>query len=162
MPGGLKTTRKPRQSDYGKRLAAKQLAKREYGIRERQFRRYFTAARKVREATGAKLLELLERRLDNVLYRFDLTQTRRQARQLVGHGHIVVNGKKMTIPSYQVEIGDEVHLKTTTLQSSRGVDIPSWLQLNAQKIGGSVISLPLREEIATEIDEQLIVEFYSR
>lgn len=162
MPPGVKTTRKPRQSDYGKRLSAKQLAKAEYGIREKQFRRYFEAARKVREATGAKLLELLERRLDNVVYRLDLTQTRRQARQLVGHGHVLVNGKKLSIPSYRVEIGDDVQIPTEHIRSPRGVEIPSWLQINQDKTGGKVASLPIRDEIATEIDEQLIVEFYSR
>lgn len=154
--------RKARQSEYGKRLQAKQAAKREYGIRERQFARYFSLARKVREGTGAKLLELLERRLDNVVYRLDLSQTRRQARQWISHGHVLLNGKKMTIPSYLVDIDDEITLKNTDLTAPRGVDMPTWLAPNKDQGGGRVIALPAREDIATEIEEQLIVEFYSR
>lgn len=165
MPGpqtGPKTTKKTRVSEYGKRLQEKQAAKREYGLREKQFRRYFDMARKVREATGAKLLELLERRLDNVIYRLDLTQTRRQARQLVSHGHVLLNGKKVNVPSVQVHIGDVVELRTSKLTSPRGVDTPAWLKPNADKNGGQVSALPAREDITAEVDEQLIVEFYSR
>lgn len=155
-------SRKPRQSEYGKRLSAKQAAKREYGIRERQFRRYFEMARKVREATGQKLLELLERRLDNVIYRLDLTQTRRQARQMINHGHVLVNGKKMSIPSFQVSLKDEIEIKEPKLISPRGAEAPGWLKVNADKTGGNVLNAPEREEMPMEIDEQMIVEFYSR
>ncbi len=157
-----KSAKKPRLSEYGKRLAAKQTAKREYGVREKQFRRYFDMARKVREATGAQLLILLERRLDNVVYRLDLTQTRPQARQWINHGHVRVNGKKMTIPSYMVQLDDVVTLVTPDMVQARGVDMPSWLRTTDQKDGGSVVAMPTREEINPDIDEQLIVEFYSR
>jgi small subunit ribosomal protein S4 len=158
----VKTARKPRLSEYGKRLAAKQTAKREYGVREKQFRRYFDMARKVREATGAQLLVLLERRLDNVVYRLDLTQSRRQARQWVSHGHILVNGKKMSIPSYMVQIDDVVTLAEPAMVQARGVDLPSWLRRGEEKVGGTIVALPTREEANPDIDEQLIVEFYSR
>lgn len=154
--------RKPRQSDYGKRLAEKQQTKREYGLRERQFRRYFELARKVPSATGSKLLELLECRLDNVLYRLDCAQTRRQARQWINHGHITVNGKRVTIPSYQVAVGDQITLTSPSLAVSRGTEVPSWLTVNKDRIGGRVEALPTREEMAIDIDEQMIVEFYSR
>lgn len=156
------TARKPRQSEYGKRLSAKQAAKAEYGVREKQFRRYFEAARKVRAATGQKLLELLERRLDNVVYRLDLSQTRRQARQWISHGHIRVNGKKMSIPSYQVALHDEVELVVPTLVARRDVEIPAWLRGNLEKFSGTVEAFPERGEISPDIEEQLIVEFYSR
>lgn len=155
------TGRKPRQSEYGKRLSAKQAARNEYGLRERQFRKYFEVARQVSAETGSKLLELLERRLDNVVYRLDLTQTRRQARQWVNHGHILVNGKKMTIPSFQVSVGDTVELKSPDMVAGRGSEAPAWLKPSS-KTGGEVVGMPTREEIAAEIDEQLIVEFYSR
>lgn len=163
-PTGAKSARKPRMSEYGKRLAAKQTAKREYGLREKQFRRYFDMAQKVREATGAKLLELLERRLDNILYRLDLVQSRRQARQIVNHGHVLVNGAKATIPSIQVHIGDVIEFKVSkqALLSPRGVDVPAWLKANADKTGGEVMAFPVRDDSSPDIDEQLIVEFYSR
>ena len=163
------TTNKPssgkrprRISEYGKRLVAKQQAKNEYGLRERQFRRYFDAARLVREATGEKLLELLERRLDNVLYRLDMAQTRAQARQLVSHGHVRIQGKKVNIPSYQVQINEEITVTKESLLHPRGVDVPVWLKANPSGTGGSIVTLPKREDIATEIDEQMIVEYYSR
>ena len=155
--------RKPRQSEYGKRLVEKQRAKREYGVRERQFRRYFELAQTIRSATGSKLLELLERRLDNVLYRLDLAQTRRQARQWINHGHVNLNGKRMSIPSYQVKIGDEIRLEAAQLAVSRGSEVPSWLKPAGKgKTAGTVQALPNREDIAIDIDEQMIVEFYSR
>lgn len=157
-----KSAKKTRLSEYGKRLAAKQAAKREYGVREKQFRRYFEMARKIREATGTQLLILLEKRLDNVVYRLDLTQTRRQARQWISHGHILVNGKKMTIPSYMVQIDDEVALVNPVMIQARGVDVPAWLRGAAEKNGGTVVASPTREEINPDIDEQMIVEFYSR
>lgn len=156
------TSRKTRQSEYGKRLAAKQAVRTEYGLRERQFRKYFELARKVPTATGTKFLELLERRLDNVIYRLDLSQTRAQARQWVSHGHVTVNGRKINIPSYQVRVGDVIELKTSNLVSRRGSEVPSWLAVNEKKTGGRVIALPSREDMSPEIDEQLIVEFYSR
>ncbi|MEK7461160.1 MAG: 30S ribosomal protein S4, partial [Patescibacteria group bacterium] len=120
-PGAGKKQR--RLSEYGKRLVAKQEAKKEYGLRERQFRRYFDLARTVRGATGEKLLELLERRIDNVLYRLDLAQTRAQARQLISHGHVCLQGKKMNIPSYQVQVGEEIVITKETLIHPRGVDV---------------------------------------
>ena len=163
-PTGKPTSgKRPRRlSEFGKRLVAKQEAKKEYGLRERQFRKYFDLARVVRGATGEKLLELLERRLDNVLYRLDLAQTRAQARQMVNHGHVKIQAKKVTIPSYQVQLGEEITVKTPSLIHPRGVDVPSWLKPNGSQTGGTVQALPSRAEIATEIDEQMIVEYYSR
>lgn len=153
---------RPRRiSEYGKRLAAKQETRNAYGLRERQFRNYFALARKDPKATGAKLLELLERRLDNVVYRLDLTQSRRQARQWVTHGHIAMNGKRITIPSYQVQIGDSVTLIHPDIASSRGVEPPSWLVKNAQSTGGEVLRPPTQEDFP-EADTQLIIEYYSR
>jgi small subunit ribosomal protein S4 len=116
----------------------------------------------VKEATGDKLLELLERRLDNVLYRLDLAQTRAQARQMINHGHVKIQSKKVNIPSYQVQVGEEIIIKTESLIHPRGVDVPVWLKANNTNTGGSVMTLPKREDIATEIDEQMIVEYYSR
>lgn len=156
-------SKRPRHiSEYGKRLAAKQAAKQEYGIREKQFRRYFDIARKVRQATGMQLLTLLEQRLDNVIYRLDLAQSRRQARQWISHGHIHVNGKKVTIPSYMVQIDDTISLRDPNLVQARGVDLPTWLKTTADKSGGTIVARPNREDINPDIDEQLIVEFYSR
>lgn len=155
------TGRRPRQSEYGKRLSAKQAARGEYGLRERQFRKYFDLARKVPAATGEKFLELLERRLDNVVYRLDFTQTRRQARQWVNHGHVLVNGKKMTIPSYQVSVGDKVELRSPDMLATRGSELPSWLRSSGSATG-EVVAFPKRDEISADIDDQLIVEFYSK
>lgn len=156
------TTRSSRKlSEYGKQLREKQKARFTYGLREKQFRNYFTRASRSGEATGEVLLQLLERRLDNVLYRLAITTSRAQARQLVNHGHVRVNGKKVTIPSYLVNEGDAVELVKLEPQM-RDVEAPKWLSYDKKKAVGKVESLPTREDIDLDINEQLIVEFYSR
>lgn len=154
-------------SDYGFQLREKQKVKRIYGILEKQFRRYYEKAAKKKGATGETLLQLLESRLDNVVYRLGLTNSRAQARQLTSHGHVLVNGKKVNIPSYAVQVGDVISLKDKANSfifvkeaSSEEEKLPEWLERKA--LVGKVVRLPEREEIAAEVNEQAIVEFYSR
>lgn len=156
-----------RLSGYGQRLREKQKTKRLYGIVERQFRKYFEKASRFRGSTGEKLLQLLESRLDNIIYRLGYTPTRAMARQIVNHGHVLVNGKSVTIPSYQVKIGELVSLDSkiaetpvvkNLLENFAGT-MPSWLE--KQAISGKMKALPDRSEIDGNINEQLIVEFYS-
>lgn len=157
-----------RLSEFGVQLREKQKAKRLYGVLERQFRRNFEQAAKVREATGEALLQLLETRLDNVVYRLGFTLSRGIARQLVTHGHILVDGKKVNIPSYRVRSGEIISLAPKGLKISQVKTaleekdrvIPGWLERKAAV--GKVVRLPKREEIDASINEQLIVEFYSR
>lgn len=160
-----------RISDYGLQLREKQKAKRIYGVMERQFRRYFQEALKVKGMTGATLLQTLERRLDNVVMHLGLADSRAQARQLVTHGHITVNGRKMSIPSYLVEIGDEIGVRPQSRKNgyftarSELLDpdsVPDWLQLDAQAMQGRVLDFPSRDQIQEPINEQLVVEYYSR
>lgn len=160
-----------RVSDYGLQLREKQKTKRIYGVMERQFRRYFQQALKHKGMTGANLLQTLERRLDNVVYRLGLADSRAQARQLVNHGHITVNGRKMSIPSYLVQAGDVVgvrersrrngHFRDLTERLDSGT-VPAWLQLDPEALEGRVLDLPQRDQIDEPVNEQLIVEFYSR
>ena len=163
---GLKMRR--RLSEYGVQLREKQKAKRTYGVLERQFRRYFKKAFKKRGVTGEALLQLLELRLDNVVYRLGFVPSRSVARQLVRHGHILVDGKKVDIPSYQVKPGQVINLNPKAMKievvkkslAEKKKEIPSWLQKKAAV--GKIIRLPTREEIGADIAEQLIVEYYSR
>ena len=163
---GLKMRR--RLSEYGVQLREKQKAKRTYGVLERQFRRYFKKAFKKRGVTGEALLQLLEPRLDNVVYRLGFVPSRSVARQLVRHGHILVDGKKVDIPSYQVKPGQVINLNPKAMKmevvkkslAEKKKEIPSWLQKKAAV--GKIIRLPTREEIGADIAEQLIVEYYSR
>jgi len=157
-----------RTSEFGLQLREKQKAKRLYGVLERQFRRYFQEAAKVKEATGTILLQLLERRLDNIVYLLSFAQSRSMARQLVNHGHILVDNRKVDIPSYRVKPGQVISIKSQSLNISpvktalaeKDKTIPKWLKRKAAV--GKVERLPEREEIETEINEQLIVEYYSR
>jgi len=160
-----------RMSDYGLQLREKQKAKRIYGIMERQFRRYFQEALKVKGLTGATLLQTLERRLDNVVMRLGLADSRSQARQLVTHGHITVNGRKMSVPSYLVNIGDQIGIRPQSRKNghfaglSEALDpgvVPDWLRLDVQEMSGQVLDFPSREQIQEPINEQLVVEYYSR
>ncbi len=163
---GRKGTRKV--SDYGIQLAEKQKAKAIYGILERQFRKYYIEASRNPLATGEVMLSLLERRLDNCLYRLGFVPTRRAARQLVAHGNVLVNGKKLSIPSYQVKTGDTVSLSTKgsaipyikSRLADDSITPANWLDRKA--IAGKVTRLPARADIIEAINEQLIVEFYSR
>lgn len=156
-------------TEYGLRLREKQRAKRIYGVLERQFRRYFEIASKGRGVTGERLLQLLETRLDNVVYRLGWALSRDQARQIVSHGKIAVNGKRVNIPSYNLKPGDVVELLDKDLipvQEAISVfgnkNVPAWLELDRENFRGKVLRLPKREEIDTPVQEQLIVEFYSR
>lgn len=163
---GRKGTRKT--SDYGIQLAEKQKAKIMYGILERQFKKYYLEASRDPLATGEVMFSLLERRLDNCLYRLGFVPTRRAARQLVTHGNALVNGRKVSIPSYQVKAGDIISLSAKGAAipyikarlEAKDVTCPSWL--DKQAIAGKIIRLPNRGDITEAINEQLIVEFYSR
>ncbi|MBN2016158.1 30S ribosomal protein S4 [Candidatus Dojkabacteria bacterium] len=158
-----------RPSAYALRFREKQKAKRIYGLLEKQFKRFFKMAEKAKGNTGVKLLQLLEMRLDNVVYRLGVAPTRNAARQLVNHGNITVNDKKISIPSYVVSVGDEVGLKPSAqkkefvkifTEQAKKIKTPKWLQKLTH--GGKVASEPSREMIDKGINEQLIVEFYSR
>ncbi len=161
-------------SEYGKQLAEKQKVKQMYGMRERQFERFFNSAVKSQEATGDTLLSLLERRLDNVLYRLKLSVSRTQARQLIVHGHILVNGKKVSSPSYIIGMNDEISLIARDLQKPAfleqvvdkrlkiGIKVPEWLELDKNERRGRVLRMPIRSDIQVPIEEHLIVELYSK
>jgi small subunit ribosomal protein S4 len=160
-----------KESDYSMQLRAKQKARRVYGIYERQFRRYFREAQRQKGLTGLNLLILLESRLDNVVYRLGFASSRAQARQLVQHGHFEVNGRKTSIPSYLVQAGDVIavqgasrdlaHFKEVT-EIIDASQVPAWLSLDLPSLIGKVVDLPSRDDIDISLDEQLIVEYYSR
>jgi small subunit ribosomal protein S4 len=158
-------------SDYGLQLRAKQKARRVYGVMERQFRRYFREAERRRGLTGTNLLILLESRLDNVVYRLGFAQSRPQARQLVRHGHFEVNGRKVNIPSFLVQAGDVVAVRSGSRNNVYFRDValdlehravPEWLSRDDASMSARVLSLPGRTDIDISINEQLIVEYYSR
>ncbi len=156
-------------SEYGLQLREKQRAKFIYGVLERQFRETFNKASKRKGIAGENLLIMLEERLDNVVYRMGLCMTRREARQLVVHGHYTVNGKKVNIPSYQVKVGDVIRVKEKSQKSPKfkeikdmTVGVPAWLSVNKDKLEGTVLAEPTREQIDTPIAEHLIVELYSK
>ncbi len=158
-------------SDYGIRLREKQRVRRIYGVNESQFRRYFEMADRQKGVTGTNLLVLLEKRLDNVVYRLGFADSRAQARQLVKHGHIRVNGIKVDIPSFQVKVGDEITLREKSkdiihvvqaLEAVARRGVPDWLELDADNKKGTVKSIPERTHITMPIQEQFIVEFYSK
>lgn len=160
-----------RVSDYGVRLRAKQQARRMYGMMERQFRRLFEDATRTTGATGEVLLRLLERRLDNVVYRLGMAQSRRQARQLVGHGHFVVNGRRTDIPSFLVRPGDTVAVRPESRRrpyfkelggTLKADAVPGWLSLNPEEMSAKVLREPNPEECEQNLQPQMIVEFYSR
>lgn len=165
-PGGKKRGR-TRPSEYGIRLRAKQRVKRQYGMTERQFRKFFKRAQRMPGPTGLNLLQLLERRLDNVVYRLGFARTRPMARQIVRHGHVQVNGKPTTVPAYVVDPGEVIELRPSALEMpvikeelvTRGVTA-SWL--DRQDSRAVVTGLPRREDIDADIREDLVVEFYSR
>jgi len=170
-PPGQHGQRRPKHSDYGVQLREKQKAKRIYGILEKQFRTYFEKADRMKGKTGDNLLILLERRLDNVVYKLGFTQTRRESRQVVRHGHFLVNGRKVNIPSFLVKAGDVVELREKSrkiptvneaLDAVVRKGIPPWLELDRGNFRGSVKVLPARADIQEPIQEQLIVELYSK
>ncbi len=170
-PHGQSGAFRRKMSDYATQLREKQKARRLYGVLERQFRRYFAEASKSTGVTGAALLQLLETRLDNIVYRLGLASSRKQARQLVLHGHFTVNGEKVTVPSYIVKAGAQIAVaeasrKNTYFQSlakelahRKPVE---WLSFDAEQLTGTVLNVPSRQQIETPLKEQLIVEYYSR
>jgi small subunit ribosomal protein S4 len=158
-----------RQSHYGQSLLEKQKAKAIYGVAEGQFRRYFEQAQRREGPTGANLLALLERRLDNVVYRLGMARTRPMARQLVNHGHVLVDDRRVDIPSFLVEAGQLVRLTDTARRMPTVADelragrpSPAWLERDAESAAGRVLRVPSREDVELPIDEELIVSFYSR
>ncbi|MDO4877688.1 MAG: 30S ribosomal protein S4 [Neisseria sp.] len=163
--------KKPRLSDYGLQLREKQKIRRIYGVLERQFRRYFAEAVRRKGSTGELLLQLLESRLDNVVYRMGFGSTRAEARQLVSHKAILVNGQVVNIPSYQVKAGDIVSIrekakKQVRIQEALGlatqIGLPSWVSVDTGKMEGTFKNMPDRSELSRDINEQLVVEFYSK
>ena len=170
-PGQHGQRRSRRKLGYPVQLREKQKVKRIYGVLERQFRSYFEKAERRKGITGDNLLVMLERRLDNVVYSLGFASSRAQARQLVRHGHIRVDERKTTIASYQVRQGQAISVRDksrknefirASVESARGRGIPSWLELDAENFGGKVLALPTREDIKLPVEEQLIVELYSR
>ena len=169
-PGEHGQARQRKMSEYGLQLREKQKAKRAYGVLENQFHRYFETAERTKGITGENLLILLERRLDNVVYRMGFGDSRAQARQIVRHGHILVNGKKVNIPSYLVDANDVItvreksaeqnHFKALREGSNRV--IPKWLTVDFENLKATVTAMPAREDIDLSVQEQLIVELYSR
>jgi small subunit ribosomal protein S4 len=169
-PPGQHGLGRSKRSAYGEQLREKQKAKRIYGLIEGQFRRYFERAEREKGVTGENLLRLLERRLDNVVFRLGFAASRAEARQVVGHGHIQVNGRKVSLPSFLVKVGDQVQLRSNSglqeriaenLSAGRG-QVPQWLELTAAEKRGVIRSLPLRDDIQIPVQEQLIVELYSK
>jgi small subunit ribosomal protein S4 len=170
-PGGIKGERKTRLSDYGLQLREKQKLRRMYGVLERQFANYYTEAARRAGATGENLLKLLECRLDNVVYRMGFASTRSEARQLVSHKGIQVNGDVVTIPSYQVKPGDVVQVReksrkqlriTNAMQIASQVGLPEWVQVTESEMKGVFKQVPARDEILPDINENLVVELYSK
>jgi len=170
-PPGQHGQGRPRFSDYGVQLREKQKVKRIYGMLERQFEKTMDTASRMKGRTGENLLQLLERRLDNVVFRLGFATSRSEARQLVRHGHFLVNGRKASIPSMQLKPGAVVTLHEGSRQVTRIVgalealerrSVPSWLELDKERFQGTVKALPVRDEITLPIQEQLIVELYSR
>ena len=156
---------------YGAQLREKQKVKRIYGVLENQFRRYFDMAARKRGITGEWLLRLLEQRLDNVVYRLGFATSRNQARQFVRHGHVQVNGRRVNIPSFQVRAGDEITIQEksrgnvliqSALEQMTGKGVPEWLSLEVDQFKGQVLDAPKREHVNLPVEEQLIVELYSR
>lgn len=174
IPGdhGRKATFRKKSSDFGTQLREKQKARRIYGVMEKQFRRYFKEANRRTGMTGANLLTMLESRLDNVVYRLGFADSRAQARQLVRHGHFLVNGTRTDIPSLQLKVSDVVAVRPNSrnatyfkeraqmMQGRRNT--PAWLNVNLSEMGGSMVNNPSREDIEIPLNEQLIVEYYSR
>ena len=171
QPPGQHGTKRARNSDYALQLRAKQRVRRIYGILEKQFRNYYKAAAAKKGSTGENLLNLLEGRLDNVVYRMGFASTRAEARQLVSHKSIVLNEKITNIPSFQVKAGDVITIREKSKKQQRVIDalniteqygFPSWVEVNAKDLSGVFKSLPERSDLGSDINEQLVVELYSK
>lgn len=170
-PPGQHGAKKGRLSDYGTQLREKQKVRRIYGVLERQFRKYFAEAARRQGSTGENLLKLLEARLDNVVYRMGFGSTRAEARQLVSHKAITVNGQQVNIPSFQVKAGDVVAIREKSKKQVRiqeglalaeQIGFPSWVAVDTKKMEGVFKSAPERSELSSDINEQLVVEYYSK
>jgi small subunit ribosomal protein S4 len=170
-PPGQAGKKRPRDSEYRVQLREKQKTKRIYGLLEKQFRGYYTLASRQTGITGENLLRILESRLDNVVYRLGFAKSRDEARQIVRHNHIHVNGRRVNIPSYRVRPGDLVAIGPkskdllvikTALIASEKIEVPGWLEVDIEKLQGTILSLPSREMIDAPVREQLIVELYSK
>lgn len=170
-PGEHGQSRRGKLSEYGIQLREKQKVRRTYGMLEKQFRLCFEEAERMPGVTGENFLKLLERRLDNVVYRLNFARSRAEARQMVLHGHILVNGSRVNIPSAKITEGDEISIKPKSmglellkeiLEINQGRGVPSWLEVDLEKGQGKVLTEPIREDIDMEFQEHLIVEFYSK
>jgi small subunit ribosomal protein S4 len=170
-PGQHGKGRRARMAGYGLQLREKQRVKRMYGVLESQFRRYFKEADRRRGVTGETLLQLLEGRLDNVVYRLGLATSRSQARQLVRHGHFTVNGRRADVPSYALRAGDHVEVRSSSaknpvivyaMEEVKGRGIPEWLEFDTEKLSGRLAAVPTRDQLNLPVQEQLIVELYSK
>ncbi len=169
-PPGQHGARRKKNTPYSIQLREKQKTKRAYGLLEKQFRKYYEIAEKMRGVTGENMLSLIERRLDNVVYRMGIGSSRAQSRQLVNHGHITVNGKRVDIPSYLVKAGDIIAVKENKrdkpffeeLKGSKILNLPKWLTFDSATLTGEIIALPTREDIDLTIEEHKIIELYSK
>jgi small subunit ribosomal protein S4 len=170
-PGEHGKSRRIKETNYGQQLREKQKTRQIYGLLERQFRHYFAKASEAKGVTGEVLLQMLERRLDNVLYRVNFALSRSQSRQVVRHGHVTVNGRSVDIPSFLVKPGDTIAIREksrkmasilTTIEARKGQSAPEWLDVDTDKLSAKVLSIPTRDSIPIPINEQLIVELYSK
>ncbi len=170
LPPGQHGAGRKKVSEYGLQLREKQKTKRIYGVQEKQFRKYYEVADRMKGITGENMLSLLERRLDNVIYRMGIGVSRTQARQLVNHAMFTVNGRTVTVPSYSVKAGDVIAVKETRknnkfFEQIKGMKVgnmPKWLEFDPEKLEGKVLALPAREDVDSQIAEHMIVEFYSK
>ena len=169
-PPGVHGAGRKKVSEYGQQLREKQKVKRIYGVQEGQFRAYYEKADRMKGITGENMLSLLERRLDNVIFRMGIGASRAQARQLVNHGHFLVNGKKVNIPSYIIKVGDIITVKENktskkyceAIKAMKVGVMPKWLEFNPEKLEGKILALPARDDIDSQIAEHMIVELYSK
>ena len=170
LPPGQHGAGRKKVSEYGLQLREKQKTKRIYGVQEKQFRHYYEVADRMKGITGENMLSLLERRLDNVVFRMGVGVSRTQARQLVNHAHFTVNGKTVTVPSYSVKAGDVIAVKENRkgnkffeqVKTSKVGNLPKWLEFDPEKLEGKVLALPTREDVDSQIAEHMIVELYSK
>lgn len=172
-PGQQMQTRRRKRSNYATQLREKQKAKRFYGVLEKQFRRYYAIAASYRGVTGTLLMQLLERRLDNLVYRMGFAPSRKSARQLVSHGHITVNGRKLDAPSYLCKVNDEIVVRERVRESlplriakekleKQAHNVPEWLEVNPESLTGKFLAIPSQEDVDAPVNAQLIVELYSK
>ncbi len=170
-PPGMNTMRRRKVSEFGLQLREKQKVRKSYSVMERQFRNYFAKAEQRKGMTGENLLRLLEMRLDNAVYRMGFASSRAQARQLVTHGHFAVNGRPTNVPSFGTKVGDRIEVREgrrereffqTAAETIRSAQIPEWVSVDPNKLSGTILAEPAREQMPLEFNEQLVVEYYSR